>query len=84
MSTAASSCGSVKSSAKVVLMNNDKLWFWVALVAFVIIAVCVSQHYETFEASLSAGPIKLDLKAGNATTTLVNLPLAANEMAASV
>jgi hypothetical protein len=42
-----------------------------ALIAVVVVAVYLSKYYENFEASLSAGPIKLDLKASNATTTLV-------------
>jgi hypothetical protein len=66
-------------------MNNEKMWFWaMALIVLVVIAVYVSKHYENFEASLSAGPIKLDLKASNATTTLVNMPFALETLAAKV
>jgi hypothetical protein len=59
------------------------LWA-MALVALVVIAVYVSKHYENFEASLSAGPIKLDLRASNATTTLINMPFAVEALAAKL
>jgi len=66
-------------------MNNEKMMFWaLALIALVVVAIYVSKHYENFEASLSAGPIKLDLKASNATTTLVNMPFAAETLAAKL
>jgi len=66
-------------------MNNEKMWFWtMALIALVVIAIHVSKQYENFEASLSAGPIKFDLKASNATTSLVNMPFALDTLAAKV
>ncbi len=44
-------------------MNNEKTMLWaMALIALVVIAIYISKHYENFEASLSAGPIKLDLR----------------------
>lgn len=52
-----------------------------ALIALVVIAIYISKQYENFEASLSAGPIKLDLRASNATTTLVNMPFAVEALA---
>jgi cell division protein FtsL len=66
-------------------MNNEKMMFWaMALIALVVIAVYVSKQYENFEASLSAGPIKLNLKASNGTTTLVNMPFAVEALAAKL
>jgi hypothetical protein len=66
-------------------MNNEKILLWaMALIALVVIAVYVSKQYENFEASLYAGPIRLDLKAGNATTTLVNMPLVVEALRAKV
>jgi cell division protein FtsL len=66
-------------------MSNEKMMLWaMALVALVVIAVYVSKHYENFEASLSAGPIKLDLRASNATTTLINMPFAVEALAAKL
>lgn len=66
-------------------MNNEKMMLWaMALIALVVVAVYVSKHYENFEASLSAGPIKLDLRASNAATTLVNMPFAVEALAAKL
>jgi hypothetical protein len=66
-------------------MGNGNVWLWtLAVIAFVVIAIYVSKQYEHFEASLSAGPIKLDLKAGNATTTVLNMPFALETLAAKV